>query len=81
MPRESLAAIAAAAPKVNRDIGELFANMDLTECRSWAGDNAGGTTSDMCMRDKAEWFVAKLAAIGVTPPEVDDLLADFYGRV
>jgi hypothetical protein len=69
---------------VDDNISDLFFNTGLTEC---AKENADGTFAgydDVMLRAEAILFLQyldRMGVIGVPRPSVDELLADFYGRI
>lgn len=59
------------AGRVNADISDLFFNTIHD-----------GAVEHEPLREEAKIFLASLERLGVTPlPSIDDLTADFYGRV
>lgn len=64
--------------RVNGDISDLFFNTDVSA--AFSGDTESGYDAAK-LEQEAMQFLASLGRLGVDVPTVDDLIADFHGRI
>ncbi len=66
---------------INGDISDLFFNHDHGDISVMNDQNQFDHYDDDKLRESARDFIGYLKRLNVAAPSVDDLVADFYGRV
>jgi hypothetical protein len=66
--------------RINGDISDLFFNTDHNSAEYDSNKRFVGYNHDK-LREAAELFLLSLERLGVAVPTVDELTADFYGRI
>lgn len=67
--------------RVDTNISDLFFNTDLSATKML--DPKGNFTgyNEEKLREEAQMFLSALDRLGVATPSVEDLIADYYGRL
>lgn len=66
--------------RVNGDISDLFFNTEHNAAE-YNGQRQFTGYNEPKLREAAEMTLGSLARLGVDVPSVDELIADFYGRI
>lgn len=67
--------------RVDANISDLFFNTDLSQTK--LKDDRGHFTGydEDKLKEEAQLFLSALDRLGVATPSVEDLIADYYGRI
>lgn len=68
-------------PRVDPNISDLFFNTDLSSTTLKDGRGHFAGYDEEKLKTEAQLFLSALDRLGVATPSVEDLIADYYGRI